>query len=584
MTSRLFRLIRRCWAALAVVVAMLALPAFAPAHAVLESSTPTRGAVLKEAPKEVTFEFNEAVEASFGAVRVFDTDGNQVQTGELFRPGGLNQDIGASLPADLGDGVYTATYRVVSADGHPVSGGFVFSVGKGGAATKTISELIAQNDVGKVTKAGFWLDRWVGYLAIALAVGSLVFLMGLWGPIRNRRRDLLVAGTRDTGRRAMLIVGGSVVTGFCASVLALAFQGATAAGTDFWTALKPDVMREVFDTRYGTVMAVRAGAWLALVPLVLMIPRIVRRENPGPGLLAILLALPAVVLLLTPSLAGHASTQDPTWLLLPSDIIHVAAMSVWAGGLAALVWILPVATRKIESPSDRTVVLTDFLLRFSAVALLAVILIGLSGTIQAIVEVNSFSALLDTAFGRAVLIKIILFAVLVALGAMNRKRLIPMLVARRDRRESPGGPGNEARRNLRIEVLLVSVVLAVTAALVSYPPPTAALSGPVSGSVAAGRDRLEYTIEPARVGSNEVHVYLFNDRSGAPAEIQSLEMAFSLPESDIAPIEADVRKAGPGHYVVPSAQLGVKGTWQAEAAVRLSRFNEVQATFEVPVR
>ena len=104
-TSRLFRLIRRCWAALAVVVAMLALPAFAPAHAVLESSTPTRGAVLKEAPKEVTFEFNEAVEASFGAVRVFDTDGNQVQTGELFRPGGQTPDLGACRPAAEGGGV-----------------------------------------------------------------------------------------------------------------------------------------------------------------------------------------------------------------------------------------------------------------------------------------------------------------------------------------------------------------------------------------------------------------------------------------------------------------------------------------------
>ena len=73
-------------------------------------------------------------------------------------------------------------------------------------------------------------------------------------------------------------------------------------------------------------------------------------------------------------------------------------------------------------------------------------------------------------------------------------------------------------------------------------------------------------------------------RASAEEIRESLEMAFSLPESDIAPIEADVRKAGPGHYVVPSAQLGVKGTWQAEAAVRLSRFNEVQATFEVPVR
>src|SRR5690606_6152248 len=122
-------------------------------------------------------------------------------------------------------------------------------------------------------------------------------------------------------------------------------------------------------------------------------------------------------------------------------------------------------------------------------------------------------------------------------------------------------------------------VLAVTAALVSYPPPIAALSGPVSGSVSAGADRLEYTVDPARVGSNEIHVYLFDDTTGAPVEVQDLEMSFSLPESDIAPIDADVRKAGPGHYVAPSAMLAVKGDWRASAAIRFSRFEEELTEF-----
>ena len=142
----------------------------ASGHAVLEGSSPPRGAELAEAPSEVNFTFNEPVEASLGAVRVFDTEGNEVQDGELERPGGSAEVVGATLPDDLRDGIYTATYQVVSADSHPISGGITFTVGNpesGGAAFvqgKTISELLAQNEAGKVTEVAFWADRWIGYL------------------------------------------------------------------------------------------------------------------------------------------------------------------------------------------------------------------------------------------------------------------------------------------------------------------------------------------------------------------------------------------------------------------------------------
>lgn len=569
----------------AAVLACLILPGSALAHAVLESSSPNRGAVLKQPPSQVTFEFNEPVEASLGAVRVFNSEAEEVQSGEIRRLGDSGTEIGIGLEDDLPDGVYTATYRVVSADAHPVSGGLVFTVGNGGGASgKTISELIAMSDVGPVTEVAFWFDRWVGYMAIAVAIGLIAFLVLLWAPMLRARPDELNPRTEETGRRLRRLFGLAVLAGLLASLLAIPLQGATAAGSDFWSSLKPEVFREVIDTRYGTVMVIRLVAWLALIPALLMAVRLTRESGLTKKPISLLvMALPAAVLAVTPALAGHASTQHPIWLLTASDILHVTAMSVWVGGLAALVLLLPVATRGIAGAADRTSILVDFLLRFSTVALVSVIVIAASGTIQAIVEVNSFPALVETAFGRAVLIKIVLFAILVALGAKNRRRIIPALVERREKKEGPGGPGILIRRNLRLEVVLVTVVLAVTAALVSYPPPTASQSGPVSGSVAAGPDRLEYTVDPARVGSNEIHVYLFDDKTGAPKDVKSLEMSFSLPDSDIAPIEADVRKAGPGHYVAPSAMLAVKGDWEARAAVRFSRFDEVLADFEVPV-
>ncbi|MGB0121555.1 MAG: copper resistance protein CopC [Solirubrobacterales bacterium] len=568
------------------VLACLVLPGSALAHAVLSSSSPTRGEVLESPPAQVTFEFNEPVEASLGAVRIFDTEANQIPTGEIQRLGDTGEEIAVDIPADLDDGTYTATYRVVSADSHPISGGLVFTVGDAAPNSgKTISELIALSDVGPVTEVSFWFDRWVGYIALAITVGLISFLLLVWSPLFRSRGELAGKAAAAVASRFRLVLGLAILAGLLASVFAMPLQGASAAGTSFWDSLRPEILREVADTRYGSVMILRILTWMALIPVAVAGHRLFadRELTRKPALIA-LIALPVLVLVVTPALAGHASTQHPIWLLTTSDILHVAAMSIWTGGLAALILLLPAATRAVENAAAKTSTLTGFLLRFSTVALVAVLVIAISGTVQAIVEINSFSALIDTAFGRAVLIKLVLFLILIAVASKNRRRLIPALVKRRQQNESPGKAGVSIRRNLRIEIILVTLVLAVTAALVSYPPPVAGQSGPVSGSVQTETDNLEYTVDPARVGSNEVHVYLFDDETGAPVEVRDLEMTFSLPDSGIAAIDADVRKAGPGHYVAPSAMLAVKGDWLAQAAVRFSRFDEQLVEFEVPIR
>lgn len=565
---------------LLVLAALLGFAQAASAHAVLEASTPARGAELRTAPQEVEFVFNEPVEASLGAVRVFDTDGQEVQDGDLQRPGDNADAIGASLPPNLPDGLYTATYHVVSADAHPVSGGITFTVGKPGKGAagfvqgKTISELLAETETGTVTEVAFWADRWVGYMAIALAVGALAWMLLMPAGIAGGPG---AAGAISRFRRLVLV---AAAAGFLASLLAIVFQGAVGAGTTFWDAFGSGIPGEVIETRFGTVMLVRAGAWLIVGGLAAFAaPRLARL---GPA--SVLGLAAGLVLAASPAFAGHASTRDPGWLLVPSDITHVVAMAVWTGGLAAMLWILPAATRRISETGEKTKLLTESTLKFSGVALVCVALIGVTGAIQSIIEVGSVPDLVETQFGRAVSIKIVLFVVLVAIGAANRTRIVPALVGRMETAESPGEPGNRLRRSLRAEVVLVVAVLGVTSALVSYPPPDAIQAGPASGSLVIEGKRVEYTVDPAKVGSNEVHLYVFDDETGAPVPIRAMEVSFALPEADIAPIDAEARRAGPGHFVIPSAMLGVKGDWRADAAIRISEFEEPIAEFEVEVK
>ena len=427
-----------------------------------------------------------------------------------------------------------------------------------------------------MTEVAFWAARWVGYLAISLAIGSLIWMLSVWGP--SRRED--ESGDQHVFQRFRKTMLWVSVAGLLATVAAIFFQGAIGAGTSFWGAFGSGIPNEVIHTRYGTVMLVRAGAWAALVGLLLLggnrFSRIGAVSVTG-------LAL-AGLLAVTPALAGHASSRDPSWLMVPSDFVHVAAMAAWAGGLAAMLWLLPAGTSQLGSRAERTRLLTNASLRFSTIALVAVALVAVSGTIQAIIDVGSVPALFDTQFGRAVSIKIVLFAVLIGLGAANRRRIIPGLVKRLERAQSPGEPGNRLKRTLRIEVFLVAVVLAVSAALVSYPPPDAIQAGPASGSVIVEGKQVEYTVDPARVGSNEVHLYVFDGKTGAPVPVRGMEISFSLPEADIAPIEVEARRAGPGHFVVPGAMLGVRGEWLGSAAIRLSRFEEPLAEFEFEIK
>jgi copper transport protein len=209
----------------------------------------------------------------------------------------------------------------------------------------------------------------------------------------------------------------------------------------------------------------------------------------------------------------------------------------------------------------------------------------LTGTIQAFEHVGAWAALLDTGFGRAVLVKVALVIVLIGLGVVNRRRVVPGLVRLADASAAPGELGHLLRRTLRAEVALVVVVLGVTAALVSYPPPNSLAGGPFSASTALGPLRMEVTIDPARVGPNEMHLYLLRARDGAPFRgTKELVATLALPSKHIGPLTLTARAAGPGHYVVDTVALVPSGDWKLDVTSRVSDFNQYEASLKVPVR
>ena len=332
---------------------------------------PERGADVKTAPRAVTFRFDEPVEGNFGAVRVFDAKGRRVDDNKVVHPGGRGPQVSVGLKPGLADGTYTATYRVISADSHPVSGGVVFSVGKPGTGpAATVSDLLSGSSAGpgdrdrvrRRARRRLPRDR-------AAARRPRVPAAELAAGARARRRARAAAGRRPRPRSPPARGGCSTV----AVVLGVALRAGRASSSR----ARPRAARASGrrSTRASCARSsgrasggsgacasssgscsgrssrpARARARSRCCGPPRSAPTASpRRRSPSAGVLAAL-AIPAAFLAITPALAGHATTQSPVVALFPLDVVHVLAMSVWIGGLVALLFVVPAATRRLDPP------------------------------------------------------------------------------------------------------------------------------------------------------------------------------------------------------------------------------------------
>lgn len=580
----------------ALLVALaVAFPAFASAHASLERSTPAAGAVLEQAPRQVVFVFSEHVEGSFGALRVVDENGKRVDDGQVTRPNGRDDALAIGVRPGTPHGAFAATYRVISADGHPVVGGVTFVVGRDvTAAPPDIRALTAGQAAPAGISTALSAVRVLRYLGIGGVCGLLVLLIVLWLPLRRAGRipaEADEAFVAAAGRWLRTIAG----VGLVGALLAVVLQAANAGGTGIGDALRVDTIRDVLGTTTGAWFLVSAAAFAGIA---LLAGRAVRAASlrTSPPLLAAVALL--AVLVVSPALGGHAAASSPAWALVPLQILHVAMMGAWIGGLLALLLVLPRATRAITVGPQRTRLLAAVLVRFSPIALVSVASLTAAGTVLAILHLTTLYDLTDTAYGRAILIKAVLLVTAVGVAVVQREWLVPRLRKAADAEETPSSTdeiavptvataGRQIRLALRAEVLLLVAVLAVTGALAGYAPPKSLLSGPATVTRTVGEIQLQLIVDPARTGANAIHLYAF-DRRGQPVTGTKQLEARAIPPgrsggSDV-PVKVPFVVAGPGHWTAAAVPLGTPGGWKIEVVLRRSAFDQTETTLPVRIR
>ncbi|EPH40411.1 copper resistance protein CopC [Streptomyces aurantiacus] len=383
----------------AVLGSVLAAAAPAGAHAALTGSDPRQGAVVDKAPAQVSLTFSEKVAMSDGSVRVLDPAGKRVDTGKTSDLG--SNSYGVKLKPGLPDGTFTVAYQVVSADSHPISGAFTFSIG---APSDTKVSLSDQEVGGGVVGALYGIARYVSYAGFTVVVGGAAFVLACW------QRG---AGVRPLQR---LVVGGWLaLTGATLVMLLLRapYTGSGKLGDAFDLAKLGDVLQTKTGAALVSRLLLLAAAALFIAVLFGAYER--REDAKEKRDLAFGLAIGGSVVAIgiaaTWALAEHASTGIQAGIAMPVDVLHLLAVAAWLGGLAALLLCLYRAPL-IDAAAVR---------RFSRVAFASVVTLAATGLYQSWRQVGSWTALVETRYGQLLLVKIGLVAVLVGVASVSRR-------------------------------------------------------------------------------------------------------------------------------------------------------------------
>jgi len=548
---------RTLGAVLLMLVGAVIVAGPASAHALLEGSSPTNGQVLAKAPTSVEFDFSENVSLNLGYVRVVNEKGKRVDDGKITNPGGDGSKVAVGLPAGLPDGGYIASYRVISADSHPVSGAISFGVGTGTAPKiDSTGSQVATASSDPVVAFLYPVVRWLGYLGFALLMGVVVLAGFVHRPLRLERR------TRQLGWLGFYVAIGSTILG-------ILMQGVYGAGRGLGSLFSYDLIAATLETNLGRMDSLRL-IFLGTLGVLLWEWLSARVVAPWMTYTATGLLVCAAG---TISGGGHASSNGFSPILLGMDMLHLLAMGAWVGGLIVVLAVILPRVGEDELP--------QVIGEFSNLALISVLVLIATGTLQAFVQVGSIGALFATTYGWLVVAKIVGLLLLVIIAYGSRTWVNNRVAAQSKGTAAPTRA--KLRRRVLVEVVVAAAVIGVAAVLVSEPPAKEVYSAPASATVEfPNGSTAQVSVVPARAGVNALHIYVFN-KDGTVQKAQKLTATIEEKDAKVGPLNVSLTKAGTGHYLTSDQNFPIKGDWTVTITMILGQFDQYVASTVVTI-
>ena len=490
----------------------------AAAHANYVRSTPAADARLVKPPAEVKVAFSEPPEPRESELQVIDTNGARVDVGGTAASGEPNGLRVALKP--IGDGGYTVIWKTVSAvDGHETGGTFAFAVGN--APLPALPDVASSPPPSPIEIAG----RALSYAGTALALGVVFFALRVHVPAdaeeERRERQLLLGGAGLLAAGSLALVAGQGLGIPPRLALFLGLRGLT-----------------------GILIAAAV-----LAPFKAATKRDIVLAN-------------ALTAALTATLVSHAAAVgDSKDMLL--DLAHVLAVSVWSGGVVAMLWI--VLRRRREAAE-----LAKTVWRFSLVSLVAVALLVTTGVLQSLDRLVLLEDLWETPYGIALGAKILLLAATLAFGALNLLRY------------GPAGRRRQLVRGTIAETGLLAAVFVAASVLTASAPPAQATGAAFDETRHVSGFRVELLVPVAAPGRNRFVLRVHQGLTPV-AGAEKVALRFTMVEHDMGETELVADERAPGEYVATGSPVAMQGTWKVRTIVRIPGHEDVDADFTLPV-
>ena len=506
----------------------------AHAHATLVSSDPLDGTVLQQAPSNISLRFNEPV--SLTSATLVDPTGRSTPLEQSSSAGDV---VTIGLPADMSQGSYAVSWRVVSDDGHPVAATSFFVVGEAGGIAKSTAAN-AKSDVG----AAIWAARLALFTALFFGVGGAAFL-------------LLAGELPPQAKAASQFI---LLVGLVAAPALIGLQGLDLLGLSANDLLHAKAWLAGFTSSYGsTALYAMSAIACALVALNVSSKKASRLAN----ILGLLLVGFAVCS------SGHASVAEPRWLARIALFAHATSIAWWIGALFPLALFLRLDRRFAAKP----------LIRFSRYIPYAIAPLIVSGVTIAVLQLGKPGPSWWSPYGLIFAAKLIFVAILFAVASWNRWVLT-----------APAAVGNKRaiksmRRGIVGEIVLSVMILALVGAWRFTPPPRALAAQAASAVEMMLQDKtlsVAMVIGRARVGTTDFDITIMQaDR--LPLEAKAVRVTMRPPGPDLAPITRQAETVSQGRWRVSNMSIPVSGTWSLQVEVRVSDFQLVKLNRQVEI-
>ena len=531
------------------------------AHPFTEKTIPDLSSNAIVGTTEVIAFFSQPVDIEFSEIKVFDSNGNQIDNRDTKYHEDQQSLIVTTPP--LQDGIYTASTKVLSkTDGHLVPGTFLFAVGN---VVVDPSILDATGPPEELIYLPGAATKLPGLIGQTIVLGAIIASLAIWGT-RNKDtiRDQIKSVTKVHHQKILFITGVGLILVLISNILTIAVQAIKLEASPY----------AVLGTDFGVIWIVR----MVITVILLGMWFIMNKKNALSSKAHIPIIIASLALIATTTMVGHGTTVGGT-AGFALDYIHNVVAAIWIGGIFYFVFALLPAISKLADEQKERMSLT-MIPRFSIMFVVSVGVVMITGPMLMWLIESDVGLITESIFGQLIMLKIVLAGVMIGLGGYMQFSTQNRAV--KDIQTKSIAIHKKLKKTLKADIILGFAILGIVAMLTNGTLPAGEIQKTEITQTIYGYKTTEFTenimfeidIFPFSSGTNTISIKTAGVGQNQLHDLDNIKVKISNPSKNIFPIEIPMDKIDDSEFQ-GEMTFGFSDKWLMEVtAQRTEQANE----------